>query len=225
MRDECGSRRRGDVNAPSTRLRFVASSWTKFCTPSPQDDDKELAIALEGGDCSLSELLKETQLKPIERKHVLERLCNALAFLHAKQYVALDFKPQNVVVFGSLLTLKLIDLECLRKVGETIPFKLTPFYAAPELAAAALETMRLGQLPAVEYHPEQSADVDALHGELGLADVHCDRCCCIDCSMAPVLSRSLASSAAFKQYMPKRAGGARRGGSAGQARPTVPLLL
>ena len=35
--------------------------------------------------------------------------------------------------------------------GDSVPFKLTPFYAAPELAAAALETMRVGQLPPLEY--------------------------------------------------------------------------
>ena len=67
------------------------------------------------------------------------------------RYVLVDLKPQNIVIFGSLLTMRLIDLECLRKNGESVPFKLTPFYAAPELAAAALETMRLGQLPPVEY--------------------------------------------------------------------------
>ena len=31
-----------------------------------------------------------------------------------------------------------------------VPFKLTPFYAAPELASAALETMRLGQVITTE---------------------------------------------------------------------------
>ena len=50
--------------------------------------------------------------------------------------MCVDLKPQNLVLFGSLLDLKLIDLECIRKVGEQMPFKLTPFYASPELAAA-----------------------------------------------------------------------------------------
>ena len=55
------------------------------------------------------------------------------------------------MLFGSLLDLKLIDLECIRKVGEQMPFKLTPFYASPELAAAAIETMRTGGLPELQW--------------------------------------------------------------------------
>ena len=32
-----------------------------------------------------------------------------------------------------------------------MPFKLTPFYASPELAAAAIETMRTGGLPELQW--------------------------------------------------------------------------
>lgn len=103
----------------------------------------------------------------VERKLVLERLCLAVDFVHSKNLVLVDLKPQNVVIFGSLLGLKVIDLECVRKAGEPIPFKLTPYYAAPELAAAALETMRLGQLPSLEYRrrpPDGGADGGAGDG-------------------------------------------------------------
>jgi len=82
---------------------------------------------------------------------VLERLVSILEYLHSKQLVCVDLKPQNLVLFGSLLDLKLIDLECIRKVGEQMPFKLTPFYASPELAAAAIETMRTGGLPELQW--------------------------------------------------------------------------
>ena len=82
-------------------------------------------------------------------------------FVHSKNLVLVDLKPQNVVIFGSLLGLKLIDLECCRKAGEPIPFKLTPFYASPELAAAALETMRLGELPSLEYRRREGEGGEA----------------------------------------------------------------
>merc|ERR1719272_1834315 len=97
-------------------------------------------LTLKAGELSLSELLKQGQLKSMERKHLLERLVSVLEYLHSKQLVCIDLKPQNLVLFGSILDVKLIDLECIRKVGEQMPFKLTPFYASPELAAAAIET-------------------------------------------------------------------------------------
>ena len=52
----------------------------------------------------------------MERKHLLERLVSVLEYLHSKQLVCVDLKPQNLVLFGSLLDVKLIDLECIRKV-------------------------------------------------------------------------------------------------------------
>ena len=60
----------------------------------------------------------------------------------------------------------MIDLECLRKNGDTVHFKLTPFYAAPELASAALETMRLGALPPLEY-ARARGPVDATSDQWG----------------------------------------------------------
>ena len=114
-------------------------------------EDGEPALVLVAGTLSLSEYLKQAQLSALERKHALERLVHILEHLHSKQLVAIDLKPHNLVLFGSLLSIKLIDLECIRKVGEQLPFKLTPYYAAPELAAAALETMRVGGLPEMEW--------------------------------------------------------------------------
>ena len=73
-------------------------------------------LTLKAGELSLSELLKQGQLKSMERKHLLERLVSVLEYLHSKQLVCVDLKPQNLVLFGSLLDVKLIDLECIRKV-------------------------------------------------------------------------------------------------------------
>ena len=85
-------------------------------------------LTLKAGELSLSELLKQGQLKGMERKHLLERLVSVLEYLHSKQLVCIDLKPQvtptatltltlqNLVLFGSILDVKLIDLECIRKV-------------------------------------------------------------------------------------------------------------
>jgi len=115
-----------------------------------EEQEAQFALVLEGGHCNLRELLLQGQLSALERKHVLERLCHILDFLHARNYVALDFKPHNIVVFGSLLDIRLIDLECLRKTNDPVPFKLTPFYAAPELASAAIATAQAGGLPRLD---------------------------------------------------------------------------
>ena len=133
-------------------LKHLQCEYVVAFLDSYDEESTPPTLILEGGSCSLAEILSEGQLAPVERKMALERLCLAVDFVHSKNFVLVDLKPQNVVVFGSLLSLKLIDLECLRKAGEPIPFKLTPFYASPELATAALETMRLGQLPALEFH-------------------------------------------------------------------------
>ena len=134
-------------------LKHLRSEYVVDLLDHIDEEAAPPAIILEGGAASLSELLSQGQLSPVERKLVLERLCLAVDFVHSKNLVLVDLKPQNVVIFGSLLGLKLIDLECARKVGEPIPFKLTPFYASPELATAAVETMRLGELPSLAYHP------------------------------------------------------------------------
>ena len=75
------------------------------------------ALILSAGQLNLAEFLKDGQLREIERKHLLERLIHILEHLHSKQLVCVDLKPHNLVLFGSLLDVKLIDLECIRKAG------------------------------------------------------------------------------------------------------------
>ena len=147
-------------------LRSLDTEYVVRFLDAYDEEEAPPAIVLEGGTCSLAELLTDGQLTSVERKHVLERLCLAVDFVHSRGFVLVDLKPQNLVIFGSLLSLKLIDLECLRKNGDSVPFKLTPFYAAPELAAAALETMRLGQLPPLEYS-RAHGPVDAARDQWG----------------------------------------------------------
>ena len=106
----------------------------------------------------------------MDRKHIFEQLCLAVAFVHSKQLVLNDLKPQNVVIFGSLLSIKLIDFEGVRKAGEHLPFRLTPFYTPPELAAAALEAMRLGSIPQIGWTEPTPPAGDAPPGSSNAAD-------------------------------------------------------
>ena len=102
-------------------LRALQSEYIVRFLDAYDEEDAPPAVVLEGGNMSLSELLTEGQLTPVERKHVLERLCLAVDFVHSRGFVLVDLKPQNVIVFGSILSLKLIDLECLRKNGDAVP--------------------------------------------------------------------------------------------------------
>ena len=134
-------------------LKYLRQLRSQLVVPllDVYQEDAEFALVLQGGTANLAELLLSYTFTTLERKLVLERICNIVAFLHERQLVCVDLKPQNLVAFGSIMDLKLIDLECLRKMGEQLPFKLTPFYCAPELAAAALESFRRGDIPDIEW--------------------------------------------------------------------------
>ena len=121
-------------------LRALQSEYIVSFLDAFDEEQGLPTIVLEGGTSSLSEMLSGGQLTQVERKwgctlpshapshhraptpprralgrYVLERLCLAVDFVHSKGFVLVDLKPHNVVIFGSLLGLRLIDLECLRK--------------------------------------------------------------------------------------------------------------
>ena len=75
---------------------------------------------------------------------MLERLCLAVDFVHAKGLVLVDLKRRT----SSSSAAPQPQAHRPRGKWASLSPKLTPFYAPPELAAAALETMRLGQIPA-----------------------------------------------------------------------------
>jgi hypothetical protein len=85
-------------------LRAMQSEYIVRFLDAFDEEDAPSAVVLEGGSCSLAELLAEGQLQPVERKHVLERLCLAVDFVHSRGFVLVDLKPANIVIFGSLLT-------------------------------------------------------------------------------------------------------------------------
>jgi len=145
-------------------LKHLRSQYSVQIYDAYNDSDSPVALVLEAGTLNLSQYLAQHVLAEVERKHVFERVCSATLFFHSKSFIAVDLKPQNIVLFGSLMNIKFVDFEAFRRIGEPLPFKLTPFYVAPEIAAATLETMRVGLLPSIEWvahtsAPKQSTEV------------------------------------------------------------------
>ena len=119
--------------------------------PGPAPNDKFYTI-LELGDSRLDQWLGQhgfKQKQKIKTWHLeffdLSRsLFAALHCLHARGLVHLDVKPQNIMRFGCRW--KLIDLECcMPHGGENLVSlaDITPLYASPEIAQAALDRVDL----------------------------------------------------------------------------------
>ena len=75
--------------SPNPNPRYVVPLIDHF-------EDEQPCLVLKAGELSLAEHLKQGQLKSTERKHVLERLVSILEYLHSKQLVCVDLKPQNL---------------------------------------------------------------------------------------------------------------------------------
>ena len=71
---------------------------------------------------------------------IARSLFSALYHLHSRELVHLDVKPENIMRFGRCW--KLIDLECCMSIGRdfVLTEDITPLYASPELARAAMAT-------------------------------------------------------------------------------------
>jgi tetratricopeptide (TPR) repeat protein len=109
-----------------------------------------LAATAEGSPCLVmqavkgrpwSDVLAESTRRPLEAElGVLGRVCEAVAYAHARGVVHRDLKPENVMVdaFGQV---QLLDFGIAFRVGETdFPAEAgTPVYMAPEMADGARE--------------------------------------------------------------------------------------
>ena len=82
-------------------LKHLRSEFIVELLDAYDEEEAPPSIVLEGGALSLAEYLGQSQLTNIERRLVLERLCLAIDFVHSKNLVLVDLKPQNVVIFGA----------------------------------------------------------------------------------------------------------------------------
>ena len=108
--------READFTRELKLLRFLKSDFVVSLLDAYQDNDSPPALILEAGTTNLAQFLAQGTLADVDRKHIFERICLAILFVHGKGIVVVDLKPHNIVLFGSLLDIKLIDFESVRKV-------------------------------------------------------------------------------------------------------------
>ena len=121
--------------------------------PGPAPDGRFYTVLELGGE-RLDQWLAKAMSKPGQPWHssdfgdIARSLFSALYHLHSRGLVHLDVKPENIMRFGPCW--KLIDLECCMSIGRNFVLAedITPLYASPELARAALSsTSRTTLLP------------------------------------------------------------------------------
>lgn len=110
--------------------------------PGPDASDGMLYVVTEIAQYSLKDFLahRREQQKPLtmnEVKMYSKAIIVAMAGLHAKGYVHIDMKPENMMMFGGRL--KVIDVDGCVKKGTKISIQdssisFSPCYCAPEWA-------------------------------------------------------------------------------------------
>jgi serine/threonine protein kinase len=110
--------------------------------PAPDVVDGRMYIVTELAQCTLKNMLRQRNHRnaPLSAESVgkiAKEIVLAVAWLHAKGYVHLDIKPENIMMCGGRW--KLIDMDgCVRAGSEikladnTVSF--SPCYCAPEFA-------------------------------------------------------------------------------------------
>ena len=104
-------------------------------------EDGSCYLVLEMGECTLSGwMAQRNDVQPLplaQVSSVLRQLVACLAFLETRGYVALDFKPSNVMRFAS--GWKLIDCEAILPIGtlvdRRVPRRPPPRAPAPRWPA------------------------------------------------------------------------------------------
>lgn len=114
--------------------------------PGPDPSDGIMYVVTELGDHSLRDYIHARRLKdqlpsPGSVRKLVRSVVMATAALHAKGYVHLDLKPENMMIFNGRL--KIIDVDGCVKIGTTLSLQdssssFSPCYCAPELARLLL---------------------------------------------------------------------------------------
>jgi len=126
----------------SKKLFMQMLDYSKDSNGNPGKDptDDLLYLITELSECSLLEYLarRKTRSEPLSRegvRQVAAAVVQAAAGLHAKGYVHLDLKPENMMVFDNCL--KLIDVDGCIKIGTSVSLadpslSCSPVYCSPE---------------------------------------------------------------------------------------------
>jgi len=123
-------------------MKLIDYSKDSSQEPGPDKDDGVLYVVTELAQYSMKDFLasRREQNKKIsmdEVKSIAQAMLLVLAGLHAKGLVHIDFKPENMMMFGGRL--KLIDVDGCVKVGTEVSIQdstisFSPCYCAPEWA-------------------------------------------------------------------------------------------
>lgn len=114
--------------------------------PGPDPSDGVMYIVTELGDHSLRDYIQARRRQdrlpsPGSVRKLVRSVVMATAALHAKGYVHLDLKPENMMIFNGRL--KIIDVDGCVRIGTTLSLQdssssFSPCYCAPELARLLL---------------------------------------------------------------------------------------
>jgi len=123
-------------------MRLIDYSRDADGTPGPDPSDNELYVVTELGQQSLKDFIKQRRAsrKPLSNacvKSITKAMVLVTAGLHAKGFVHLDLKPENLMMFDGRL--KLIDVDGCVRAGSVVSIRDTtlsfsPVYCAPEWA-------------------------------------------------------------------------------------------
>jgi serine/threonine protein kinase len=128
-------------------LKLLDFSKDASGEPAPDLADGRMYVVTELAQCTLKDMLRQRSLRkaPLSAesvRKVAKDVVLAVALLHAKGYVHLDIKPENVMMCGGQW--KLIDMDgCVRAgsevklVDDSISF--SPCYCSPEFARAVVK--------------------------------------------------------------------------------------
>lgn len=110
--------------------------------PGPDAEDGVLYVVTELAEYSVDDLLnQQRETKQPLSKDILQTLSRSvilvIAGLHAKGFVHLDIKPENLMVFNGVL--KLIDVDGCVRVGDSLSItdssiSFSPVFCSPEWA-------------------------------------------------------------------------------------------
>ncbi|GMH39346.1 hypothetical protein BSKO_07244 [Bryopsis sp. KO-2023] len=95
-------------------------------------------VVMERGDFTLAQFLesKVSVLDPLDQSSILYKICLALDVLHQHGIAHRNLTPQNVVMFSSSLSWKLIDYSFSSKKGRSSPIVYSLTSCSPEMLTA-----------------------------------------------------------------------------------------
>lgn len=149
------------VKADELFMRLVDYSKNAKGQAGPRTKKGELFVVTELGQYDLKQYIrnKKKQSMPPSKETVRDiamAIVRVVAGLHAKGFVHLDLKPQNLMFFDGRL--KLIDVEGCVRIGTNISMddphvSFSPYYCAPEWATFITQPCTFFDTPKIPAAP------------------------------------------------------------------------